>query len=186
MSRILALVKAARRTVIAVEKVNAVGSMNVPQTTVQNVNRIPIVVLTCIAVDIGISPTTMSADEVASEKHALEIQTVPCLLNIASPVKLVGLPGFTVDPTKNVKVMANAVNQAYVLLPTARNAIRILTVAARNTVVDTARSARPPSAFQAVWVSIVRVITIADRRMSTMICIREHVPTKDWQVGLSR
>ena len=63
----------ARRTVIAVEKVNAVGSINVPQTTVQNANQIPIVVLTCIAVDIGLSPITMSADEVASERHALAI-----------------------------------------------------------------------------------------------------------------
>ena len=154
MSRSLVLVKAARQTVIAVEKVNAVSPINVPQTTVQNVNQIPTVVSLCIVVDIGLSPTTMSADEVASVRHAIAIQTAPFLIIIASLIELVGLPGFTADPTVNVKVMVNAVNQVYVLLPTAR-AIRILTVAVRNTVVNTARLACPASVVQAVWVSIV-------------------------------
>ena len=168
VSRSPVLANTARQMVIAVEKVNAVSPINVPQTTVQNVNQIPTVTLTCIAVDIGISPTTMSADVVASVRHAIAIQTVPCLMNIVSPVKLVGLAVFTVDPTMNAKVMTNAVDQAYVLLPTAR-AIPILTVAVRNIVVNTARLACPASVVQAVWVSIVRMITIVDRLMSIAI-----------------
>ena len=164
MSRIHALVKAARRTVIAVEKVNAVGSINVPHTSVQNVNQIPTVVSFCIAVDNGISLTTMSADIVASERHALAIQTVPCLMNIASPVKRVGLPSFTVNTTVNVKVMANAVNQAYVLL-TARHAIQILTVAGRNTAVNAA--ACPTFVVQVVSESIAHLIVIVE--MSTAV-----------------
>ena len=75
----LVLGNTAHQTVIAVEKVNAVSPINVPQTTVQNVNHTPVVVPTCIAVDIGLSSTTMSADVVASERHAIAIQTVPCL-----------------------------------------------------------------------------------------------------------
>ena len=168
VSNVLVLGNSARRTVIAVEKVNAVGSINVPQTSVQNVNHIPTVVPSCIAVNIGLPSTTMSADEAASERHAIAIQTVPCLLIIiASLVKLVGLPGFTVNPTKTVKVMANAANQAYVLLPTARHAIPILTVAGHNTAVNAAVC--PTFVAQVVSKSIVYLIMIVESTVSTAV-----------------
>ena len=80
-------------------------------------------------------------------------------MNIASLVKHVGLPGFTVNPTKTVKVMANAVDQAYVLL-TAGHAIGILTVAGRNTVVNEATW--PTFVVQAVSESIARLIVIVE------------------------
>ena len=92
----------------------------------------------------------------------------PCLLIIiASLVKLVGLPGFTVNPTKTVKVMANAANQAYVLLPTARHAIPILTVAGHNTAVNAAVC--PTFVAQVVSKSIVYLIMIVESTVSTAV-----------------
>ena len=155
---------------IAVEKVNAVGPVCVPQTTVQNVHQIPTVVSFCIAVDIGISLTTMSADEVASERRALAIRTVPCLMNIASRVKHVGLPDFTVDTTVIVRVMANAVSQAYVLLLTAHHASRIPTVAGRRVTVVNA-AACPTSVAQAVSESTVRLIVIVEGPVCTVVSV---------------
>ena len=167
VSRSPVLGNTARQTVIAVEKVNAVSPINVPHTTVQNVNQIPTVVSFCIAVNIGISPIIMSADEVASERHAIAIRIVPCLMNIVSLVKHVGLPGFTVDTTVIVRVMANAANQAYVLLPTARHAIPILTVAGRNTAVNAAVC--PTFVAQVVSESIVYLIMIVESTVSTAV-----------------
>ena len=56
----------------------------------------------------------------------------------------------------------------------------------RNTVVDTTHLASP-SVVQAVWVSIVQVMMIADRLASTVIWMQKNVPTTAaWLVGLSR
>ena len=60
-------------------------------------------------------------------------------------------------------------------------------MAVRNTVVDTARLARPPSVVQAVWVSIVQVMAIAGRPTRTVIWMQKNVPTTPaWLIGLLR
>ena len=73
-SRVLALVNAALRMVIAEEKVTvAAYSINVPQMAVVNVNQIMTVVLICIVVSTDISRTITCADVAASERHVIAI-----------------------------------------------------------------------------------------------------------------
>ena len=126
-SRVLALVNAALRTVIAEEKVNAAAySVNVPHMAVVNVNQIMTVVLICIVVSTDITRTITCADVAASERHAVAIQTVAHRTNIVSPGKYVRHRDFTVGKTLTAREMESTVKVANVLLNALGRALRLV------------------------------------------------------------